>query len=170
MIAIVEPPGEEGASPRWRARPIGRVAPESSWPQSALRERRRPSCLIGDGELALMDPMGELDTGQSRWPHRGVSVVQPIYCAIDCIVHRGRYSCTCSWKSHTARSRTSAGYLVDALPIARSSQEMEPPGSPARFTAAAVEPNDPQARLQARQFAAVLQALKASNTAWRLLG
>jgi hypothetical protein len=111
--------------------------------EAGIRERLAPECLqgerptivlIGDGELALMDPVGELDTGQSRWPHRGVSVVQPIFCAIDWIASdRVGNSCTCSWKSRTARSRISARYLVDALPVARSSEEMEPPGNPARF-------------------------------------
>src|SRR6185437_9033064 len=80
---------------------------------------------------------------------RSVSVVQPIFSAIDRIAsHRVGYSWTCSWNSRTARSRTSVGYLFDVFPMAPFSQVMEPPGNPGRFSPR-IKPS-PE-RLEARQ-------------------
>jgi len=60
--------------------------------------------------------------------------VQPIFGAIDAIAaHRDEYSCRCSDTIRTARSLTSVEYLVVVVPIAPSSQMMEPPGIPERF-------------------------------------
>jgi hypothetical protein len=65
---------------------------------------------------------------------RSVSAVQPILVAIDRIAdHSESYSSRCSNTIRTARSRTSGENLF-GLPIAPSSQIMEPPGIPGRFT------------------------------------
>lgn len=65
---------------------------------------------------------------------RSVCAVQPIFPAIDSIAaQREGYSCLCSLSIRTARSRTSDEYLTD-FPIAPSSQVMEPPGFPGRFS------------------------------------
>lgn len=59
--------------------------------------------------------------------------------ANHCIeVHRDGYSCTCSWNRRTARSCTSGGYFFAAFPMAPSSPEMEPSGSPGQFKPAAL--------------------------------
>src|SRR5438309_8022125 len=84
-----------------------------------------------------------------RWPRsisvrrshtRRVSLFTPIFSATEMMAaHSEGYSWACSWTIRTARSRSSAGYLGDRA-IAPSSQGMEPPGNPGRFTDRAVSP------------------------------
>src|SRR5690606_37418864 len=70
-----------------------------------------------------------------RTQRRNVSAVQPILAAIEQIAaHSDSWSSWCSTTSRTARSRTSGEYFVDDF-MAPSSQELEPPGKPGRFTA-----------------------------------
>jgi hypothetical protein len=68
--------------------------------------------------------------------NRSVSAVQPIFAAIEEIAAH-REACSPWWSRtiRTARARTSAENLfVVAFAIAPSSQELEPPANPARFT------------------------------------
>src|SRR5205085_7128069 len=70
---------------------------------------------------------------------RSVSAVQPILAATDTIAaHCESYSPRCSNTIFTARSRTSGENLFDVL-MAPSSQELEPPRFPGRFTAVSYE-------------------------------
>src|SRR5271166_111865 len=70
-----------------------------------------------------------------RTHRRSVSAVQPILPAIEPIAaHCESCSPWCSKTSRTARSRTSGEYLVDVF-MTPSSQIMESPGIPGRFTA-----------------------------------
>ena len=65
---------------------------------------------------------------------RSVSAEQPILPAIEQIAdHCASCSPACSRTRRTARSRTSGHSLVDVF-LAPSSQEMEPPRKPGRFT------------------------------------
>ena len=59
---------------------------------------------------------------------------QPSFGAIDSLAaHSDGYSPRCSYTSRTARSRTSGENLFDFF-MAPSSQELEPPQKPGRFT------------------------------------
>ena len=65
---------------------------------------------------------------------RNVSGVQPIFSAIEQIAaHCELYSSAWSTTMRTARSRTSDEYRF-GLPMTPSSQEMESPGNPERFS------------------------------------
>jgi hypothetical protein len=82
----------------------------------------------------------------SRWPRfrsacrtqpRSVSPLQPIFAAIEQIAaHCEACSPWCSVTIRTARARTSGEYVfaVFLVSMAPSSQELEPPANPARFT------------------------------------
>src|SRR5438105_3086439 len=77
-----------------------------------------------------------LPASRSCWRSqlRSVSAVQPILAATDTIAaHCESYSRWCSKTIFTARSRTSGENLFDVL-MAPSSQELEPPKFPGRFT------------------------------------
>ena len=66
---------------------------------------------------------------------RSVSGVQPIFAAIEPIAaHCEAYSASCSNTRRTARSRTSGENLFVVFFMTPSSQEMESPGIPGRFT------------------------------------
>ena len=72
---------------------------------------------------------------------RNVSAVIPSLLEIELIAaHWDSYSRSCSKTKRTARSRTSAGCLV-ALLMAPSSQGLEPPRKPGRFTSSIARPS-----------------------------
>ena len=77
-------------------------------------------------------------TEQSPEPDRAQDgerkLSQTVFGRFDPIAaHCEPYSRSCSTTNRTARSRTSREYLVDLF-IAPSSQRLEPPGKPGRFT------------------------------------
>lgn len=122
----------------------------SAWAKYALALRRislacrsaqfsRSSALIRACS-SLVVP-GRSPRSRSAWRTQlhNVCAVQPILPAIDSIaVHGEVYSPRCSNTIRTARSRTSGEYVGDfffGVSSAPSSQELEPPRIPGRFTA-----------------------------------
>src|SRR5207237_8506389 len=90
---------------------------------------RSPSCVVGPARR----PWSRSDR---RTQLRSVSPVQPILPAIELIAAHCD-GCSAWWSNtmRTARSRTSAENLfVVGLLIAPSSQDVEPPANPVRFT------------------------------------
>src|SRR5690606_36964898 len=85
----------------------------------------------------LVTPSRRPVSRSARRTHaRSVSAVQPNLAAIEpSAAHCDGYSDWCSNTIRTARSLTSGEYLVCLL-MTPSSQEMEPPGKPGRFTCA----------------------------------
>ena len=76
-----------------------------------------------------------------RTHSRSVSASQPIFAAIDWIAaHCDPCSPRCSNTIRTARSLTSGEYRVCFLLMAPSSQRVEPPRKPGRFTKAGFPP------------------------------
>src|SRR5579871_1221221 len=103
----------------------------------------RPSALSRSRSLVVKP--GRCPVSRSAWRthRRSASGVQPILDAIELIAaHCDGCSGCCSNTNRTARSRTSAGYLL-RRPIAPSSQALEPPGTPGRFT---INENDQRKR------------------------
>ena len=104
---------------------------------------RRRSSLVGPARTPC---------SRSAWrtQPRRVSAVHPIFDAIELIAaHSEACSPRCSKTIRTARDRTSGEYLV-CLVIAPSSQGLEPPANPARFTVATSIPFSPSQTPAAR--------------------
>src|SRR6266550_2242715 len=117
----------------------------SAWAKNADALRRislarRNSCTSRSSAFtrsrsSLVTP-GRRPRSRSNWrtQRRNDSLVQPIFSAIETMAaHCDPCSAAWSSTSRTARSCTSAGYLFDVL-MTPSSQEMESPGIPGRFT------------------------------------
>src|SRR5690554_5793963 len=117
----------------------------SAWAKNALAALRmslarrnslfsRSNCLRRSRSL-LVNPSRWPASISSRLTHScRVWGTQPIFGAIDSIAaHSEGYSPRCSCTMRTARSRTS-GENFDDLFMAPSSQELEPPQNPGRFT------------------------------------
>src|SRR5215470_12432070 len=94
----------------------------------------RSSCLRRS-RSSVVRP-GRFPASRSAWRthFRSVSAVQPIFSAMEVIAaHCDSCAASCSSTIRTARARTSGENLVD-LGMAPSSQGLEPPERPARFT------------------------------------
>src|SRR5262249_34961903 len=79
---------------------------------------------------------GRVPSSRSAWRthFRSVSAVQPIFSAIEVIAaHCESCAASCSRTIRTARTRTSGENRL-GLVMAPSSQDLEPPGKPGRFT------------------------------------
>ncbi|SFF67842.1 hypothetical protein SAMN04488120_1233 [Fontimonas thermophila] len=96
----------------------------------------RSSALIRSRSAVLKPSRSPLSRSCWRTHSRSVSGVQPIFAAIDWIAdHCDPCSPRCSNTIRTARSPTSGEYRVYSLLIAPSSQRLEPPRKPGRFSA-----------------------------------
>ncbi len=117
----------------------------SAWAKKAAALRRisfarrssrisRSSSLIRARSSLVNPPRRPVSTSVLRTHFRSVSGVQPILAAIETIAdHCELCSCSCSNTIRTARSRTSGEYLID-LVMTPSSQTLESPAIPGRFT------------------------------------
>src|SRR4030095_9569728 len=106
------------------------LARRSSWFSRSSALSRARSSLVSPGRRPR-----SRSAWRTQW--RSVSFVQPIFSAIEPIAaHCESYSGSSSRTSRTARSWTSGEYLFVVF-MTPSSQEMESPGIPGRFTSAA---------------------------------
>ena len=122
--------GSRGSSSRAKkaeaALRISLARRSSRFSRSSSRSRSRSS-VASPGRAPL-------STSARRTHVRNVSAVIPNFEAIDVIVaHCDGCSRSCSNTMRTARSRISAGYLPRRV-VAPSSQRLEPPTFPGRFT------------------------------------
>src|SRR5687768_9915861 len=124
----------------------------------------RSSCLSRSRSEVVTPARLPWSRSACRTQRRNVSAVQPILPAIEPIAaHCDPCSPCCSKTSRTARSITSGEYLFCRLFMTPSSQEMESPGIPGRFSK---DPMTAYNTLKTRRTCRVERASTPSRSTW----